>query len=92
MSQPADHSTETLESYGWNSVPHDTSVLLKDVSPWDPAVHDVTEIHIPQTELAKNVHDYAKKRLPEEVYKHSMRVYFYGRIFLGGTIRTIGRS
>ncbi|EUC29872.1 hypothetical protein COCCADRAFT_7974 [Bipolaris zeicola 26-R-13] len=78
MSQPADHSAKTLESYGWTSVPHDTSVLLKDVSPWDPAVHDVTDIQIPQTELAKKVHDYAKKRLPDDVYNHSMRVYLYG--------------
>lgn len=78
MSRPADHSTKTLESYGWTAVPHDTSILLKDVSPWDSATYDITDISIPHTEHAKKIDQYAKERLPEEVYKHSMRVYFYG--------------
>lgn len=79
MSQPADHSAKTLETYGWTPVPHDTSVLLKDISPWDPAICDVTDIQVPHTELAEKVHRYAKERLPEAVYRHSMRVYFYGK-------------
>ncbi|KAF2446493.1 putative urea hydro-lyase/cyanamide hydratase [Karstenula rhodostoma CBS 690.94] len=78
MSQPADHSKKTLESYGWTSVPHDQSVLLKDISPWDPVPYEVTDIRIPDTELAKKVKEYAQERLPEEVYNHSMRVYLYG--------------
>jgi cyanamide hydratase len=78
MSRPADHSQKTLESYGWTSVPHDQSVLLKDVSPWDLADYDVADIRIPDTELARKVNEYVKERLPEEVYNHSMRVYFYG--------------
>jgi cyanamide hydratase len=78
MSRPADHSKKTLESYGWTSVPHDQSVLLKDISPWDPADYDVADIRIPDTELARKVNEYVKERLPEEVYNHSMRVYFYG--------------
>jgi cyanamide hydratase len=79
MSRPADHSKKTLESYGWTSVPHDQSVLLKDVSPWDPADYDVADIRIPDTELARKVNEYVKERLPEKVYNHSMRVYFYGK-------------
>lgn len=78
MSQPVDHSHKTLESYGWTSVPHDQSVLLKDISPWDPATYDVADIWIPNTEIAKKVEGYAKRRLPEKVYNHSMRVYLYG--------------
>jgi cyanamide hydratase len=78
MSRPADHSKKTLEFYGWTSVPHDQSVLLKDVSPWDLADYDVADIRIPDTELARKVNEYVKERLPEEVYNHSMRVYFYG--------------
>jgi cyanamide hydratase len=81
MSKPADHSNKTLESYGWTSVPHDQSVLLKDVSPWNPATYDVAEIQVPDTELAKKATKYAKERLPEQVYNHSMRVYFYGQHF-----------
>jgi cyanamide hydratase len=73
MSRPADHSKKTLESYGWTSVPHDQSVLLKDVSPWDLADYDVADIRIPDTEVARKVNEYVKERLPD-----SMRVYFYG--------------
>jgi cyanamide hydratase len=79
MTGPADRSKKTIESYGWTSVPHDQSVLLQDVSPWSPATYDVTDIRIPDTELAQKVTKYAKERLPEQVYNHSMRVYFYGQ-------------
>lgn len=82
MSRPVDHSAKSLETYGWTSVPHDTSVLLKNISPWDPAIYYVTDIQVPDTELAKKTHAYAKERLPEEVYNHSMRVYFYGENLL----------
>ncbi|KAF9733690.1 hypothetical protein PMIN06_006532 [Paraphaeosphaeria minitans] len=78
MFQPVDRSNKTLESYGWVSVPHDQSVLLKDISPWNPATYEVADIQLPDTELAKKVKDYAKERLPEGVYNHSMRVYYYG--------------
>lgn len=78
MYQHADHTQRTLESYGWTPVPHDQSVLLQNISPWNPANYNVADIRLPDTELAKKVHQYAKQRLPEEVYNHSMRVYYYG--------------
>ncbi|KAL1599916.1 hypothetical protein SLS60_007721 [Paraconiothyrium brasiliense] len=80
MSKLADHSRKTLETYGWTSVPHDQSILLNNVSPWNPATYDVAEIRIPDTDLAKKVTEYAKENLPEQVYNHSMRVYLYGAV------------
>ncbi|KAJ4354237.1 uncharacterized protein N0V89_005971 [Didymosphaeria variabile] len=79
MSKLADHSNKTLETYGWTSVPHDQSLLLKNINPWNPATYDVAEIRLPDTELAKKVTEYARERLPEHVYNHSMRVYLYGQ-------------
>ncbi|KAF1974620.1 urea hydro-lyase/cyanamide hydratase [Bimuria novae-zelandiae CBS 107.79] len=78
MSNAADNSNNTLEKYGWTSVPHDQSVLLKDVSPWDPANYTVSQIQLPESDIAKKVAEYAKERLPEQVFNHSMRVYYYG--------------
>jgi hypothetical protein len=79
MSKRADHSNAMVEKYGWTSVPHDQSVLLKDVSPWDPANYSVSEIQVPDSEIAKKVTEYAKERLPEQVFNHSMRVFYYGQ-------------
>ncbi|EUC39599.1 hypothetical protein COCMIDRAFT_31263 [Bipolaris oryzae ATCC 44560] len=92
MPQLADQSGKTFEFYGWTLVPHDTSLLLQDVSQWDPAVDDVTDVQIPQTELANKVHDYAKKRLSEDVYNHSMRVYFYETYYLTCLLHDIGAT
>ena len=79
MTKPEEPSESTLEKYGWNAVPHDQSVLLKDVSPWDPANYSVSEIQVPDSELARKVVEYAKEQLPEQVFNHSMRVYLYGQ-------------
>ena len=79
MSEPADHSKKTLEVYGWDSVPHDQSLILENISPWYPATYDVTEIQIPETELTKKVLRYAQSHLPKQVFNHSMRVFYYGQ-------------
>lgn len=72
-------SEQQLEKFGWTAVPHAQSVLLKDVSPWDPANYSIWEISTPESEIASRVMGYAKEKLPTEVYNHSMRVYYYGK-------------
>jgi cyanamide hydratase len=79
QNKPADHSPETIKKFGWTAVPHAQSVLLKDVSPWDPANYTVSEIKIPDSEVAKKAVQYAKDHLPEQTFNHSMRVYYYGQ-------------
>lgn len=76
-SQPED----SVEKYGWTSVPHDQSVLLRDVSPWNPADYTIADIHVPNSEIVTKVTEYAKEQLPEQVFNHSMRVYYYGKQF-----------
>jgi cyanamide hydratase len=75
---PADSSPETIEKFGWTVVPHAQSTLLKNVSPWDPANYSVADIKVPDSELAKKTMQYAKEHLPEIVFNHSMRAYYYG--------------
>ena len=75
---PADHSPKTIENYGWTAVPHAQSTLLKDISPWNPANFTTTELKLPDSNLAKKTTEYAKAHLPEQVFNHSMRAYYYG--------------
>jgi cyanamide hydratase len=74
-------SDDSVEKYGWTSVPHDQSVLLQGVSPWDPADYTIAQMPFSESEgeLTSKVASYAVKHLPEQVYNHSMRVYFYGQ-------------
>jgi len=78
QTKPADHSPETIKKFGWAAVPRSRTVLLKDISPWDPAEYTVADIKIPDSEIAKKALQYAKDRLPEQTFNHSMRVYYYG--------------
>ncbi|KAF2685197.1 putative urea hydro-lyase/cyanamide hydratase [Lentithecium fluviatile CBS 122367] len=75
---PADHSPALIEKFGWTTVPHAQSTLLKDVSPWDPANYTVAEIKLPDSGIPQKAVRYAKEHLPEQVFNHSMRVYYYG--------------
>ncbi|KAF2866016.1 hypothetical protein BDV95DRAFT_506032 [Massariosphaeria phaeospora] len=77
QTRPADNSLETIKKYGWSAVPHAQSTLLKDVSPWEPANYTVAEIKVPDSEVVKQAVRYAKDHLPEQVFNHSMRVYYY---------------
>lgn len=47
-----------------------------DVQP--PAPVDINDVSLPDSPLAKAVHEYAKKELVPETFNHSMRVYYYG--------------
>lgn len=79
----ASHSSshDTVEKHGWTSVPHDQSVLLQGVSPWDPADYTFAEMDFLESEkgLTARVAEYALKNFPKQVYNHSLRVYFYGQ-------------
>ena len=73
-------TTEVRLQYGWTAVPHDQSKLLESISPWDPANYTVSKILIPNSILANKTLLYAKSTLPEHVFNHSMRVYYYGQL------------
>jgi len=46
------------------------------------AVHSVSSLPLPDSPLAKGVHEYAKQQLSPEAYRHSMRVYYIGMAVL----------
>ena len=99
MSHAVGHTQADIEKYGWTSVPHDQTVLLRDVSPWDPANYTIPELQFPDSGIAKSVTAYAKEQLPEQVFNHSMRVYYYGQCLAayinrmeGAAFRISGRN
>ncbi|KAF4631545.1 hypothetical protein G7Y89_g6582 [Cudoniella acicularis] len=75
-----------IQTYGWTPVPHDLDLLLKQHSeaPSGAAapIISVSSIPLPPSELAKKVHEYAKKELPVETYNHCLRVYYFGQAIL----------
>ncbi|KAH6718981.1 hypothetical protein DL95DRAFT_434241 [Leptodontidium sp. 2 PMI_412] len=78
MSNPA------VEEFGWTAVPRKLSTLLEQskASSGPAKPISVSSISLPDSPLAKAVHEYAKKELSIETYNHSMRVFYYGQAIL----------
>jgi cyanamide hydratase len=76
MSNPA------IEKYGWQAVPINLKTLLSQSqassNPAKPV--SVSSVSLPDSPLAKAVHEYAQKELPIETFNHSMRVFYYGML------------
>jgi hypothetical protein len=73
MSNPA------IEKYGWTAFPRSFDAMLSNVRTSDTSSVDINSVNVPNSDLARKVQEYAKKNLPEQVYNHSMRVYYYGK-------------
>jgi hypothetical protein len=70
---------DPIKAYGWTAMPRKVETLLATrttVQP--PAPVSIKEITLPDSPLAKAVHEYAKKELAPETFNHSVRVYYYG--------------
>jgi cyanamide hydratase len=67
----------TTQEYGFTSLPADMS-KTKPSTGSRPAFNAEEQLKIPQSPLAQRVHAYAKSKLPEQTYNHSLRVYAYG--------------
>jgi len=65
-------------TYGWAAVPRSQKDLLSSVNWNDTKPFKVEALAVPNSALAKQVYDYAKAKLPEKTFNHSMRVYYYG--------------
>jgi len=77
MSNPA------IENYGWTAVPRQVSTLLSQSAASGPAKPiALSSIPLPDSTLATEVQEYAKRELPVETYNHSMRVFYYGKAIL----------
>jgi len=73
-----------IEKYGWNPVPvHLKTLLSQSRASSGPAkLVSVSSTSLPDSALAKAVHEYAQKELPIETFNHSMRVFYYGKAIL----------
>lgn len=90
-------STSTSEQQnGWTAVPVDPQKILLG-KPYVHAPEPVTVASVgwPQSAVVDKVQQYAKARLPEKVYNHSMRVYYYcecAESSPGGGVRAVSRK
>jgi cyanamide hydratase len=64
---------------GWTAVPRSFAKSLADVDQEKQAKLSVDDVELPDSELAKRTHAYAKEQLPEKTFNHSMRVVYFGK-------------
>ena len=80
--------------YGWEAVPRSFSKSLSKVDKEKPAQLLVTEVKLPESDIAKRTHAFAKQQLPEKTFNHSMRVVYFGKLltsFLHISLLTMAR-
>jgi cyanamide hydratase len=63
---------------GWTAVPRLQSKILAELGSSQPAKGLVQDFKLPQSDVAKQTLEYARKELPQKTFNHSMRVYYYG--------------
>jgi len=68
----------SISTDGWTAVPRAQSKVLSNVDANAPAKFVVDDIKLPDSEVVKKTYEYAKEKLPEQTFNHSMRVYYYG--------------
>jgi hypothetical protein len=68
-----------LSGNGWPAVPRSFTKSLADVDKNKQADLSVEEAKSPSTDIAKKTVAFAKEKLPEKTFNHSMRVWYYGK-------------
>ncbi|KAF3035230.1 hypothetical protein E8E12_004868 [Didymella heteroderae] len=72
------NASAELASHGWAAVPRSHSKALEEINKKKYAQLDLDRVKTPDNEVARKVFDYAKTKLPERTFNHSMRVWNYG--------------
>ena len=67
--------------HGFGAVPRNPTKVLEGHTKESPYV-PVSEIIIPDTPVARAVNEYVQRELSPRTYNHSMRVYYYGNLYL----------
>lgn len=70
--------TQDISTDGWEAVPRSQSKILAHADKNAPAKIKADDIKLPDSEVVKKTYEYAKEKLPEQTFNHSMRVYYYG--------------
>jgi cyanamide hydratase len=74
--------SDIIEQFGFTAVPRSLDKLIATQSAKATSTPvSVNDIDLPTTPLATSIHAYAKENLPRQTYNHSMRVYYYGKLF-----------
>ncbi|KAF2188205.1 putative cyanamide hydratase [Zopfia rhizophila CBS 207.26] len=71
-------NNQELRAHGWTAVPRAQSKVLSHVDKNNPAKISIKDISLPDSDVVKKTYEYAKSKLPEQTFNHSMRVYYYG--------------
>jgi hypothetical protein len=67
----------TTYDYGFTALPADMS-KDKPATQTPPSFKTEEQLKVPHSPLAQRIQAYAKSKLPEQTYRHSLRVYAYG--------------
>lgn len=74
---------EQIAEYGWTSLPCDPAQWGGNKKyNKEPVVQLCKDVKLPDTPLVKAAIEHVKKELPEHTFNHSMRVFYYGEIYL----------
>jgi len=89
----ADLDTEILHEHGLlPAVPLDLKTYLADAKASKSTLLLTKDIPLPDTPLAKAVTDFAREKLTEPCFNHSMRVYYFGQIMRRNHVPTFRYS
>jgi cyanamide hydratase len=69
--------SDPVATYGLTALPADLTATAPSTS--SPSPVTLSEIPYPTSPLAARIHAYAKSALSPDTYRHSLRVYSYGR-------------
>lgn len=70
------YERDTTARYGFTVLPADQSKTPPSTD--SPSAVSVSSIPLPSSPLAQRMHDYAKRQLDPDTYRHSVRVFSYG--------------
>jgi hypothetical protein len=77
-----------LSGNGWTAVPRSFTKSLAGVDKNKQAELSVQEATPPSTDIAKTTWAFAKEKLPEKTFNHSMRVWYYGMSYFTAMFST----
>jgi cyanamide hydratase len=69
--------SDPFTRYGFTALPADQSKTAPSTT--SPSAVSISALKPPQTELTNRINGYAKSKLSPDTYRHSLRVYSYGR-------------
>ena len=77
-----------MRTHGWTAVPRSFNTLLSSKSNLgQPKTLLIRDIAWPVDAIVTNVRDFAKDKLTEQTFNHSMRVFYWGNALILSLIK-----